>query len=381
MSESDAGNTDHLWHVQSEPHIEVCARTEHLRILLHHSVFVLLGNLAATVTLIVGLWNSADRELLVAWTLLMVVFNVLRWVVGTRFPDGSIDEVVLNRWDRRFSFSAALSGVLWGAAGILFYASGQPEYGLFLALLVIGMCAAAAASLSYHRVAYPLFFIPAILPIAVQLMADEKLTANAVGFVLPFYFTLMYFLSRKIYQTAHESILARLNSQQLALLDYLTGVANRRAFEDTLEREWYRAMRDKIPVSLVIADIDNFKLLNDSYGHSTGDQILKKVAMILERRIRRGADLVARIGGEEFAFVLPDTNSENAVVLAESIRADLQKLAIGDRYTTSKITMSFGVTSMVPDSRLEVRKLFTLADAALYKAKRKGKDRVEVVTA
>ena len=131
--------------------------------------------------------------------------------------------------------SVAISGVLWGAAGGLFYVADQPEQGLFLALLIVGMCAAATASLSYHRIAYPVFLLPAITPIMLHLISDEKLTANAVGFVIPFYFTLLYLLSQEIYRAAHESILGRINSQYQAMFDHLTGVANRRGFEEALE--------------------------------------------------------------------------------------------------------------------------------------------------
>jgi diguanylate cyclase (GGDEF)-like protein len=311
----------------------------------------------------------------------MIVFNVARWLAGRRFPTGFIREAETRRWEKRFVASVAISGVLWGTAGGLFYVPDQPEHGLFLALLIVGMCAAATASLSYHRIAYPVFLLPAITPIMLHLISDEKLTANAVGFVMPFYFTLLYLLSREIYRTAHESILGRINSQYQAMFDHLTGVANRRGFEEAMDREWYRAMRDKHVLSLVIADIDNFKLCNDTHGHEAGDLVLKSVAALLERHIRRGADLVARIGGEEFAIILPDTDLTGALALAESIRVDVRKLANSYHREIPQVTMSFGVSSLVPDSSLDAGLLFSRADAAVYKAKRKGKDRVETMDA
>jgi two-component system chemotaxis family response regulator WspR len=148
-----------------------------------------------------------------------------------------------------------------------------------------------------------------------------------------------------------------------------------------MDREWYRAMRDKHVLSLVIADIDNFKLCNDTHGHEAGDLVLKSVAALLERHIRRGADLVARIGGEEFAIILPDTDLTGALALAESIRVDLRKLANSYHREIPQVTMSFGVSSLVPDSSLDAGLLFSRADAAVYKAKRKGKDRVETMDA
>ena len=381
MDDSEISGLDSLWNVRSESQREERARTEHLRVLSRHSIFVFLGNLVGSVTLAVGLWATARQKLLITWMLVMIVFNVARWLAGRRFPTGFIGEAETRRWENRFVASVAISGVLWGTAGGLFYVPDQPEHGLFLALLIVGMCAAATASLSYHRIAYPVFLLPAIIPIMLHLISDEKLTANAVGFVIPFYFTLLYLLSREIYRTAHESILGRINSQYQAMFDHLTGVANRRGFEQAMDREWYRAMRDKHVLSLVIADIDNFKLCNDTHGHEAGDRVLKSVAALLERHIRRGADLVARIGGEEFAIILPDTDLTGALAMAESIRVDVRKLANSYHREIPEVTMSFGVSSLVPDSSLDAGLLFSHADAAVYKAKRKGKDRVETLDA
>jgi len=381
VDDSETSGLDSLWNVRSESQREERARTEHLRVLSRHSIFVFLGNLVGSVTLAVGLWATARQKLLITWMLVMIVFNVARWLAGRRFPTGFIGEAETRRWENRFVASVAISGVLWGAAGGLFYVPDQPEHGLFLALLIVGMCAAATASLSYHRIAYPVFLLPAIIPIMLHLISDEKLTANAIGFVIPFYFTLLYLLSREIYRTAHESILGRINSQYQAMFDHLTGVANRRGFEQAMDREWYRAMRDKHVLSLVIADIDNFKLCNDTHGHEAGDRVLKSVAALLERHIRRGADLVARIGGEEFAIILPDTDLTGALALAESISVDVRKLANSYHREIPQVTMSFGVSSLVPDSSLDAGLLFSRADAAVYKAKRKGKDRVETLDA
>jgi len=381
LNESKTSDHDSLWNVRSESQREERARTEHLRVLLRHSIFVLLGNLAGSVTLAVGLWASARQGLLITWMLVMIVFNAARWLAGRRFPSGFIGEAETRRWERRFVASVAISGVLWGVAGGLFYVPGQPEYGLFLALLIVGMCAAATASLSYHIIAYPVFLLPAISPIMLHLMLDDTLVANAVGFVIPFYFTLLYLLSREIYRTAHQSILGRINSQYQAMFDHLTGVANRRGFEEAMDREWYRAMRDKHMLSLVIADIDDFKLCNDTHGHDVGDRVLKSVAALLERHIRRGADLVARIGGDEFAIILPDTDPNGVVALAENIRIDVRELANNYHKDIPELTMSFGVSSLVPDSTLDVGLLFSRADESVYNAKRKGNDRVETMDA
>lgn len=376
MDDSETSGLDSLWNVRSELQRAERARTEHLKVLLRHSIFIFLGNIAGSVTLAVGLWTTARQSLLITWLLVMVTFNLTRWLAARRLPTGFIDEAQTRFWEKLFVASVAISGVLWGAAGGLFYVPDQPEHGLFLALLIVGMCSAATSSLSYHRIAYPVFLLPAITPIMLHLIADEKLAANAIGFVIPFYFTLLYLLSREIYRTAHESIIERINSQYQANFDHLTGVPNRRGFEEAMEREWYRAMRDNHVLSLIIADIDNFKLCNDTHGYEAGDLVLKSVAVLLEQHIRRGADLVARIGGGEFAIILPATDLHGAVALAKSIRLDMRKLANNDDKGIFRVTMNFGVSSLVPDSSIDERLLFRQADAAVYKAKKKGKDRI-----
>ena len=381
MNESESRGLISLLHARSEPQKEVRARAEHLRVLARHSIFVFLGNLAGSITLGVGLWPVAGTGVLVTWISIMIFFNTVRWVIGRRFPKGFINEAETYRWERRFVVSVGVSGVLWGLAGILFYVPNQPEYSLFLALMIVGMCAATTASLSFHRFAYPVFLLPAITPITLNLMSDNILVANAIGFVIPFYFTLLYLLSREIYQTANESILGRIDSQVQAMFDHLTGVANRRAFEEAMDREWYRALRDKSALSLVIGDIDDFKCCNDTHGHVAGDLVLEAVAELLEKRIRRGTDLVARIGGEEFAIILPDTDLEGALTLANNIRVGVKELAKKYDKEIPRVTMSFGVSSLPPDKSHDTRILFRRADAALYQAKQKGKNRVETMDA
>jgi len=367
--------------MRSEPQREKRAQTEHFRVLLRHANFLFLGNLAGSMTLAIGLWDTAQHSLLIAWLIVVIVFNVARWFMWQRVPTEFNSELESHRLEKWFVASIAISGILWGLAGGLFYVSDQPENSLFLAAFIVGMCAAATASLSYHLFAYPVFILPAITPVTLHLISDNLLVANVIGVVIPFYFTLLYLLSRKIYQTAHESILGRINSQYQATYDHLTGVANRRAFEAAMKREWYRAMRGKQVLSLVIADIDDFKRCNDTHGHAVGDRVLRSVAELLERHIRRGADVVARVGGEEFAIILPDTDLDDVFALVEAIRVDVRTTADSHDKQIPQVTMSFGVSSVVPDSSLDTGLLFSRADAALYKAKREGKDRVEIVEA
>ena len=164
---------------------------------------------------------------------------------------------------------------------------------------------------------------------------------------------------------------------QLAALDSLTHIANRRTFEDFFAREWQRAQRDKQPLSLVICDIDYFKLYNDSLGHQSGDICLQKVAKAILNTVMRPADLVARYGGEEFAVILPQTPAKNALQVAETIRHEILKLAIPHPQSkvSDYVSLSLGVSCVIPQPKYNKKQLLVTADRALYQAKKQGRDR------
>ena len=148
--------------------------------------------------------------------------------------------------------------------------------------------------------------------------------------------------------------------------DGLTGVSNRRHFDDTLAREWRRAMRSAAPLSLLMVDVDHFKAFNDQHGHQAGDEILRRVAQMLRDAIHRAADLVARYGGEEFVVLLPETNEADARALAESLRTSIAETAV---------TVSIGAATMIPErDRNTFEHLVRIADEALYEAKRAGRN-------
>jgi diguanylate cyclase (GGDEF)-like protein/PAS domain S-box-containing protein len=179
-------------------------------------------------------------------------------------------------------------------------------------------------------------------------------------------------------QTKLELEAANSALQRLASVDGLTQIANRRCFDKTLQSEWLRMGRNQEPISLILLDIDFFKLYNDHYGHQGGDECLKKVAEILELNAQRGGDLSARYGGEEFAIILSQTDAKGAMRVAESIRSDLKAQAIP--HALSKVnefvTASIGIASTVPHPELCVEWLIGEADRSLYRAKLEGRDRI-----
>ncbi len=163
-----------------------------------------------------------------------------------------------------------------------------------------------------------------------------------------------------------------------SMIDGLTGIPNRRRFEEFSKCEWKRAARSRNPISVIMIDIDNFKNYNDTYGHLMGDDCLKSVADSINRSLNRPADLTARWGGEEFVCVLPDTDSQAAMRIAEIIRESVNKLNIPHKASinSSVVTISLGVASIIPETSLEFDFIMSKADKALYSSKNNGKNRV-----
>jgi diguanylate cyclase (GGDEF)-like protein len=178
-------------------------------------------------------------------------------------------------------------------------------------------------------------------------------------------------LDTQWHQKLHEAIL-------LATYDSLTQIANRRRFDDYLEQQWKQMARERSPLAILLCDIDHFKEYNDTYGHLAGDDCLKQVAQTLSSSLKRPSDLVARYGGEEFAVILPQTNLEGALKVAELMQMAIQQLQVPHTQSpvTSHITLSIGVASTTPLPQNPATTLLDMADNALYLAKQRGRNQI-----
>jgi len=164
---------------------------------------------------------------------------------------------------------------------------------------------------------------------------------------------------------------------KLSVTDQLTGIPNRRSFDNQIEREWFRSVRENVPLSLMMLDVDCFKTYNDTYGHQQGDVALQTIAMTITKTLKRHADFAARWGGEEFAILLPNTETAGAVQIAEQIRNNVEQTPIpllsGD---ITRTTVSIGVHTIKPTKDCLPCELILKVDKALYAAKETGKNKV-----
>jgi len=237
---------------------------------------------------------------------------------------------------------------------------------------------------------YPLFV--AVAMSQAEVLADWRTDTLLRGGTVLVLMGGLIFVGRKLVvqikrreSAEYQSRIARLevedlnwSLEQLAMQDGLTGLANRRHFDHMLAIELARSVRDQMPVSLLMLDVDHFKLYNDNYGHLRGDACLKKIAVALRASLRRPSDLAARYGGEEFAVILPNCDAEGALSVAELIRLEVHQLELEHRSNPQGVvTVSLGVSTLECPSKMALPSdLIEAADGALYESKHKGRDQV-----
>ncbi|MDR0553229.1 MAG: diguanylate cyclase [Treponema sp.] len=218
--------------------------------------------------------------------------------------------------------------------------------------------------------------IPVILTASLSSDEDEErgLLMGAVD-----YFTKPF---RKLVVRARvmlqiENIKQRRKLERMSTIDALTEIPNRRGFDIRLNVEWNHAIREKLPLSMLMMDLDNFKIYNDTYGHPQGDTLLKAVAEVFHFAAKRAEDIAARLGGEEFAVLLPNTGLDGALLSAERIRAKVERMVVPtvDGKPT-RVTISIGVAVVKPKPGDDMAELITRADECLYAAKEAGRNRV-----
>jgi len=199
------------------------------------------------------------------------------------------------------------------------------------------------------------------------LWRTEAIRIGAIMIALiAFTLAVTLFLAREIRRRAD----AEDKLEELATTDALTGLKNRRKFDEVIEGEWRRARRHKTPLSMLMIDADHFKTYNDTYGHQAGDQVLVGIAICISDSIKRAGDCAVRYGGEEFAVLLPGTTAADAMMIAETIRRKVQGWSDEPKIST----VSVGIATLTPQTGMDWSELINAADKALYAAKAAGRN-------
>jgi|GEM_PF-2904105 len=210
-------------------------------------------------------------------------------------------------------------------------------------------------------------------------MFHVVISFTAFGFLLMCserYLELQRETENRVMQRTQELEIANQKLAKLSFTDGLTGVANRRHFDEVLDFEWKNAQRQNQIIALGLLDVDWFKKYNDCYGHQMGDECLKEVAKVLTENVSRSGDLVARYGGEEFVFVLPATDGDMALRMAQKICRVFEKLGLPHKLSDFDfVSVSIGVAAIIPTNNMKPQDLIQMADEALYLAKKQGRNR------
>lgn len=367
-------------------------KAEQIRMLYQQGNTVqLLGILSAFISVSV-LWDVAEHAKLYLWLLVITVVTLLRLAVTIRFNRVNPTEATIGRWGTIYTLGTFISGVVWGGLS-LFYDSAWPApYQVMLFVIYTGVIAGAFNTNASYFVSYPAFYLPPVFCLMYVILQQERQGFFELAALFAIYIVLMYVSALKFNnrlsnalqlrfeneQLAHDLAVSNEKLIQLADMDALTQIYNRRSMDRFLAAQWNKHHEQQKPLSLLFIDIDYFKQYNDTYGHNEGDRCLIRIAEILRGNVHCSSDMAARFGGEEFAVILPETTLEQAVRIAEKIFDELEHLYLphSGSSVSDRITLSIGISTMIPDYPDKADLIRLAADKALYKAKENGRNQI-----
>ncbi len=339
------------------------------------AVFISLAN--ATLLLII-LWQDLGHQKLLAWYAAVIVASLIRILLFTDYRRRSVEGDAILSWQVPYFLTLLLSALVWGVGGLWLIIWAPLEEQLIIFFFLMGMAGGAISVYSAIRSIVLVSVASVLAPATVWflLFGEAGLFYAAIGSTL---FLISCVRSTKVLSTAlHKSFLlshqlshAKDQAELMARTDYLTGLNNRGAFNEFAKVQMTYCQRHKLPASVIALDLDDFKKINDTHGHSAGDNALRGFSQLITLNTR-ASDICGRIGGEEFAIFLPNTNLEDAVVVAEKIREALDRNPVQHEGERFQVTASLGVATGVYD----LEQLLALADSALYSAKKAGKNQV-----
>ncbi len=332
--------------------------------------------------IVLSSYEYYDRHPVLSNTLLYFVFGIC----VLRLFHLTVDRWIPQKFEKIntgiFLFNIVLTALIWGVGCAKFMIQdGEPETNLLMVICTMGLCSGGAVAYIPALGLSVLFsFLMLAPPISAMIVNHVNMPLAISMAIYLMYLCLMAYRGNKEYWDAleNEYLLEEKSIElvKMSRVDGLTGLYNRRYFDEAFSYEWNRSLRNQTPISLILCDIDHFKRINDQYGHLDGDEYLKATAMIIRQLFKRKIDITARFGGEEFIILLVDESSQNACNFAETLRMTVQEFCLEYEGKSIRSTISLGVATHTPQQNDKQEILISKADKALYQSKTSGRNRV-----
>jgi diguanylate cyclase (GGDEF)-like protein len=358
------------------PDVEV--RADRVQLLYLQSVPAAAISLAAAALLSAMMWPAADHRAIIVWLSALVASSIGRIALFVGYRRRKPQGLQVIPWERPYVASLLVSAFIWGAGSAWVMPADSFLHQTITLVILVGMAGGALSVYSALRWLAIATIALILLPATLTVVLTGERTAVLLGLGITLFFAsalrATQVLSNTLQQNfemAHALLKAKEEAERLASTDSLTGLTNRRSFLDRAQSPFHYCRRNGLSVSAIVLDLDHFKHVNDSRGHSVGDLALQHVARLIQSSLRK-SDLSCRWGGEEFVILLPDTPLEDAKGVAEKLRSTFESTPVPVRSGDQPITASFGVAG----GHRDLEWLIDRADAAMYRAKREGRNRV-----
>lgn len=361
-------------------------KREQIHILCQQKKSVLVASIFIALITTYVLSDVIEQKRLLIWSSVVIGISLIRLILHLLYKTN----VHVKGLARTHLLGTFLAGASWGALALFFDPLWPAVYQVFVFIVFVGIISAAFISNIAVFITFPAFMLPVVacLLFALFQQADEgylKIALLVIIFAifmyeagLRYHSQFVDFLKMRLTNEnlTNQLLTTNLKLKQMADTDGLTQIANRRTLNKMLIAEWNRHFRNQKELAYIFIDLDYFKHYNDNYGHDAGDECLITIAEILSTSVKRSSDIVARYGGEEFGIILPETDKDNALAIAEKIRNLIfnKKIPHKGSLISEYVTASMGIASVIPNEQNNEKSLCNSADKALYQAKNNGRN-------
>jgi diguanylate cyclase (GGDEF)-like protein len=337
-----------------------------------------MGHIFAGSFIVVALHDVVPRLNLYVWLGIIICVSLIRLGATLFVERRRIDAPVkkIQRWANILTVLALVQTSIWGASVFLIWPD-DIGYRAVLVAVLSGIIAAGGIMFALHRRSFLIYCLPIAIPTVIQLVLGGTRLEMILAVLLVFYSGFLLVSVNRLTNIFLDGLRIRFLMQTESRTDALTALANRRGFDETLHDIWRQSIRTKQSVGLLIIDVDFFKAYNDYYGHPQGDIALSKIGELLLKTASRSTDMCARIGGEEFAVIMPATELEGSRLVAEALQEALASALIPHRTSDRGfLSVSIGLNVKTPERSSSADLFMMETDQALYEAKESGRNKI-----